>query len=123
MTQYCVEHFSAELPSVAAFGPLLVAMTLGMAPYIYYRALKATEGPKALIWAAIAMFPVMLGVFKGLELGFPKDTPEEQAVANLDRTHRPSTCIANLRRDSSPEVGARQDGLGVLEGLHFVCPG
>merc|ERR1719238_1071806 len=87
MTQYCVEHFSAELPSVAAFGPLLVAITLGMAPYIYYRALKATEGPKALIWAAIAMFPVMLGVFKGMELGFPKDTPEEQAEANLDRMH------------------------------------
>jgi len=87
LTQYCVEHFSGELPSVAAFGPLLVLLTLSMAPYSYYRAFNLTEGPKALIWVALAGFFVIMGVFKGGELGFPKDDPAEQAAANLDRTH------------------------------------
>ena len=57
------------------------------APYIYYRAFKHTEGSKAFVWAALATFFPILFFFKGLELGFPKDTPEEQAAANLDRTH------------------------------------
>jgi len=87
VSQYCVEHYSAEFPSVAALGPALVGIALSMAPYIYYRAFKTTEGPKALVWAALASFLPILFVFKGLELGFPKDTPEEQAVANLDRAH------------------------------------
>lgn len=87
MTQYCVEHFSRELPSVAAFGPLLVLLTISMGPYSYYRGFKLTEGPKALVWIALVGFFVILGGFKGAELGFPKDDPEEQAAANLDRTH------------------------------------
>ena len=87
VTQYAVEHFSAELPSVAAFGPALVAIALSQAPYIYYRAFKLTAGSKALVWAALLTFFPILFFFKGLELGFPKDTPEEQAIANLDRAH------------------------------------
>merc|ERR1719152_79192 len=87
LVQFAIEHYSAEFPSVAAFGPALVAVALGLAPYTYYRALKTTTGPKALVWAGLAVFLLALPVFKGLELGFPKDTPEEQAVANLDRTH------------------------------------
>merc|ERR1719271_2233771 len=57
LVQFTIEHYSAEFPSVASFGPALVGVLLA------------------------------LPVFKGLELGFPKDTPEEQAAANLDRTH------------------------------------
>lgn len=87
VTQFVVEHYSAEVPSVAAFGPLLVGLLLLQAPYVYYRAFKYTEGTKAYVWAALATFPLILFFFKGLELGFPKDTPEEQAEANLDRTH------------------------------------
>jgi hypothetical protein len=87
LLQYIVEHYTAEFPSIAAMGPALVALALAMAPYIYYRAFKTTLRPKAQVWAALSLFFVSLGVFKGLELGFPKDTPEEQAIANLDRTH------------------------------------
>merc|ERR1711988_1470659 len=68
-------------------GAAVSGIALLMAPYTYYRALKTTQGPKWLIWAGLAIFLIALPVFKGLELGFPKDTPEEQAVANLDRTH------------------------------------
>merc|ERR1719271_1929402 len=87
LVQYTIEHYSAEFPSVASFGPALVGIALALAPYTYYRAFKTTTGPKALIWAALAVFLLALPVFKGLELGFPKDTPEEQAAANPDRTH------------------------------------
>merc|ERR1719473_414453 len=87
LVQYAIEHYSAEFPSVASFGPALVGVALALTPYVYYRALKTTTGPKALIWAGLAIFLLALPVFKGLELGFPKDTPEEQAAANLDRTH------------------------------------
>jgi len=87
VTQYCVEHFSGELPSVAAIGPILVVATISMAPYSYHRAFKHTEGSKAFVWAAMLSFLPILFVFKGLELGFPKDTGEEQAIANLNREH------------------------------------
>jgi len=87
LAQYATEHYSAEFPSVASFGPALVGIALATAPYFYYRAFKTTTGPKSLIWAGLAVFLIALPVFKGLELGFPKDTPDEQAAANLDRTH------------------------------------
>jgi len=87
LVQYTIEHYSAEFPSVASFGPALVLVALSVAPLTYYYAFKRTTGNKSLIWAALAVFLLALPVFKGLELGFPKDTPEEQAAANLDRTH------------------------------------
>lgn len=87
IVQYLIEHFSAEFPSVASSGPALVGIALSIAPYTYYRAFKTTTGPKALIWAGLAVFLISLPLFKGLELGFPKDTPAEQAIANMDRTH------------------------------------
>lgn len=87
IAQYTTEHYSIEFPSVAAFGPALVVAAFALLPYTYYRAFKTTTGPKWLIWAALALFLLAVPVFKGLELGFPKDTPEEQAAANRDRTH------------------------------------
>ena len=84
LVQYAIEHFSAEFPSVAALGAILVPIAISMAPITYYCAYKKTTGPKSHIWAAVAIFLVTLPLFKGLELGFPKDDPAEQAQANLD---------------------------------------
>jgi len=87
LAQYAVEHYNEEFPSVAAMSPLLVAIGLSLAPYSYYRALKVTEGPKWLIWLALGTFLFVVPFFKHNELGFPKDTPAEQAVANKDYTY------------------------------------
>merc|ERR1719408_70557 len=87
LVQYTIEHYSAEFPTVASFGPALVGIGFALTPYTYYCAFKKTTGPKVLIWSALAVFLLAALVFKGLELGFPKDTPEEQAAANLDRTY------------------------------------
>lgn len=87
LVQYAIEHFSAEFPSVAALGAILVPIAISMAPITYYCAYKKTTGPKWHIWAAVAIFLVTLPLFKGLELGFPRDDPTEQAQANLDPTH------------------------------------
>merc|ERR1719482_1511079 len=54
LVRYTIEHYSAEFPSVASFGPALVGVALALTPYVYSRALKTTTGPKALIWAALA---------------------------------------------------------------------
>merc|ERR1711998_129047 len=87
LVQYTVEHFSAEFPTLASLNGLLVVITVALAPFTYYKAWNKTTGPKILVLAAIASFPIILGVFKGLELGFPKDDPAQQALANLDRMH------------------------------------
>jgi len=87
LMQYMAEHFSAEFPSLAEYGALLVPLALSLVPYYYYRSLKHTTGPKHLVWAGLAVFVLALLTFKGLELGFPKDDPAEQAIANLDPTH------------------------------------
>ena len=52
--QYAVEHYSAEFPSVAAMGPLLVLVALSQAPYVYYRAFKLTEGTTSLAGTRIS---------------------------------------------------------------------
>lgn len=86
--QYAVEHFSSEFPTIAALNPLLVFIAIFVqTPAFYYCALKKTTGSKAQIWLSVALFFGGAIVFKGLELGFPKDTPEEQAAANLDPVH------------------------------------
>lgn len=85
--QYCVEHFSAELPSIAAYNQLLVGIAIGLGPVFYYLAYHRTTGPKSFVWAGVAIFLVTVPLFKGLELGFPKDDPLEQAAANLNWVH------------------------------------
>jgi hypothetical protein len=87
LTQYTAEHFSAEFPSLAEYGALLVPVALSLVPYYYYRSFKHTTGSTRLVWAGLAVFVLALLTFKGLELGFPKDDPAEQAIANLDPTH------------------------------------
>lgn len=87
LVQYMVEHFSAEFPTIAALNGALVAITISMAPVFYYCAYHKTTGPKSLVWLGVAMFFVILPTFKGLELGFPKDDPAEQAQANLEAAH------------------------------------
>lgn len=87
LLQYAVEHFSAELPTLAAMGPLLVLIALAIGPVSMRYAYKRTVGSKRLVVAAIAAFPVLVGFFKGTEFGFPKDDPVEQAIANQDYLH------------------------------------
>lgn len=86
--QYLVEHYSAEFPSIAALNGALVAITIFVTtPLFYYNAYKKTTGPKSLVLAGVGVFLLALPVFKGLELGFPKDDPLEQAAANLEPVH------------------------------------
>lgn len=87
LLQYSVEHFSGELPTLAAMGPVLVLITLALGPLSMYYAYKRTLGSKRLVVSAIAAFPVLLAFFKGLEFGFPKDDPADQAIANQDFVH------------------------------------
>jgi len=87
LAQYTAEHFSAEFPTLAEYGAMLVPIALSLVPYYYWRAFKNTTGPKSLVWGGLAVFFLALPIFKGLELGFPKDDPAEQALANEDRSH------------------------------------
>ena len=87
ITQYLVEHFSAEFPTIASMNAPLVSIAISLAPYFYYRSYKTTTGPKSLVWASVAIFLISLPLFKGLELGFPKDDPMEEAAANKDVAH------------------------------------
>lgn len=87
LVQYAVEHYIEEVPTLAAFNGAFVGIAVGLVtPFTYYRAFKLTTH-KASVWAALAVFVVALIVFKGLDLGFPKDDPAEQAAANLDFAH------------------------------------
>jgi len=87
LVQYAIEHYIEDVTTLAAFNGAFVAVAVGLVtPYTYYRAFKLTTH-KASVWAALAVFVVALIVFKGLDIGFPKDDPAEQAAANLDRTH------------------------------------
>jgi len=88
VTQYLVEHYSAEFPSIASLNGALVAIAIFVTtPLFYYNAYKKTTGPKSLVLGGVGVFFAVLPVFKGLELGFPKDDPLEQAAANLDPVH------------------------------------
>ena len=87
LMQFTVEHFSAEFPTLASANGALVAITVSLVPVFYYCAYHKTTGPKSHVWLAIGMFLITLPVFQGLELGFPKDDPTEQAAANLDPVH------------------------------------
>jgi len=88
LTQYVIEHFIEEVPTLAAANGALVAAAIFLiTPYYYYRAFKHTRSSKSLVWAGLAVFLVALPVFKGLDQGFPKDDPVEQAAANRDQAH------------------------------------
>merc|ERR1711918_4625 len=90
LLQYGVEHFGAELPTLASYNEVLVPIAIAIGPLSYYFAHKRwseARCPKYVLWLGIASFPFLLGFFKGFEFGFPKDDPMEQAAANLDPTH------------------------------------
>lgn len=87
-SQFLAEHFCAELPTLGALAAPLTQLSIAVQVFFfYYNAHKKTKGPKSLVWAGVAMFFAGLAFFGGLEVGLPKDTPAEQAVANLDPTH------------------------------------
>jgi len=88
LTQYSIEHFTSSLPkSVTALNGPLVGVAVLMIPAVYYCAIKKTTGPKSLVWASLASMFVVLLVFQGLELGFPKDDPADQIIANVNVVH------------------------------------
>ena len=87
LVQYAVEHYIEEVATLAALNKAFVAVAVGVVtPYTYYRAFKLSTH-RASVWAALGVFMAALVVFKGLDLGFPKDDPADQAAANLDRAH------------------------------------
>lgn len=87
LVQFGAEHFTEELPMLASLNAPLVLVGLTTLMCTYYKAYKKTEGPKALVVASFVLFFALFGVFTALDTGLPKDTPAEQAQANLDASH------------------------------------
>jgi len=87
LVQFGAEHFTAELPMLASLNAPLVPVGLSTLMYTYYKAYKKTEGPSTLVIASFVLFFALFAVFTALDTGVPKDTPAEQAKANLDASH------------------------------------
>lgn len=87
LVQFGAEHFTAELPMLASLNAPLVPIAILTLVYTYYKAYKKTEGPKALVVASFVVFFAVFAAFTVLNVGLPKDTPAEQAKANLDAAH------------------------------------
>lgn len=87
LVQFAVEHYTSSVPSLAALNAALVNVALLVAVYHYRTAFKQTVASKRLIWAGLALFLGGFIVFKGIDVGVPKDDPNDQIVANEDRTH------------------------------------
>lgn len=85
--QYFAEHYTEELPKLGALSPILTPMAILVNFYFYYCCFKKTAGPKSHVTASLIGFFVAAGIFAGLELGFPKDDPKDQILANKDATH------------------------------------
>merc|ERR1719488_129081 len=81
---FASEHLAAELPTLAEAGPAFGGLFFLSIPCFFYCAFKKTAGPKALVWAGLALFLGAVPVFAGLELGVPKDVIAEQKLANFD---------------------------------------
>ena len=86
VVQSIIEHMADVFPTVAALGPPLVLVAIGLLGLHYKFAYEQMES-KALCLAGLAGYFVILGVSKGFELGFPKDTGAEQVVALQDETY------------------------------------
>jgi len=87
LLQYGAEHFTEELPKLGELTAVLTPIALSVVPYFFYCCYKRTAGPTSHITASLLAFLVMAGVFQNLELGFPKDDPKDQVVANKDASH------------------------------------
>jgi len=82
--QYIVEHWADQLPTIAALGPFLVPIALATVFPMFYFLYKRGTQSKTEFWILVALYFVLIGVFKGFEFGFPKDTAAEQIEALTD---------------------------------------
>ena len=86
VVQGCIEHYADALPTLAAAGPPLVLVAIGLLG-LHYKFAYAQMASKPQCLAGLVGYFAILGVSKGFELGFPKDTGAEQIVALQDETY------------------------------------
>merc|ERR1711907_31843 len=85
--QYVVEHYADKFPQVAAAGPILVPIAVGLLAYHYRLVWVSSSGSKTHVWIGLVGYILTLGISKGMELGFPKGTGDEQIAALKDPTY------------------------------------
>jgi hypothetical protein len=78
--QGIVEHYADKLPLFAALGPFLVPPAIGLFGMHYYFVNKVIEDKKV-VWGGFISYFLIIIVSKGFDLGFPKDTANEQIEA------------------------------------------
>lgn len=82
VVQGIIEHYADVFPSVAAVGPFLIPVGLGLLGMHYYFAAKIMD--TAIVYTCLAAYILVVVVSKGMDLGFPKDTAAEQIEALTD---------------------------------------
>ncbi len=66
--QGIIEHYADIFPSVAALGPILVPIAIGLLFMHYYFANKVIDN-KAIVWGGFAAYFVILVFSKGMDQG------------------------------------------------------
>mmetsp|Transcript_4690 Transcript_4690/g.11816 ORF Transcript_4690/g.11816 Transcript_4690/m.11816 type:complete len:223 (-) Transcript_4690:7-675(-) len=82
--QGLIEHYADKFPTVAKLNAPLTLVLLGFLGYWLYTLFAISTAPHWVLWAAIAIYFAVVGIAKTMELGFPKDTVEEQVSALKD---------------------------------------
>ena len=72
-------------PSIAAAGPWLIPVAIGMLGMHYYYAAKIMD--KAKVYTGLFSYFLVLFVSKRMDWGFPKDTAAEQIEALTDEDY------------------------------------
>lgn len=85
VTQGIIEHYADVFPSVAAAGPFLIPVAIGLLGMHYYYAAQIMD--KSKVYTGLFFYFLVLFVSKGMELGFPKDTAAEQIEALTDEDY------------------------------------
>ena len=85
ITQGIIEHYADVFPSIAAAGPWLIPVAIGMLGMHYYYAAKIMD--KVKVYTGLFFYFLVLFVSKGMEWGFPKDTAAEQIEALTDEDY------------------------------------
>jgi len=93
--QGLIEHFADVLPTLAALGPPLVLVAIGLLGVHYWYAYQKMQDKKMAV-AGFVGYLVILVLFKGLELGFPKDSGPEQIVALEDELYSAHHVILHM---------------------------
>eukprot|EP00986_Skeletonema_menzelii_P017511 scaffold20031_cov69-Skeletonema_menzelii.AAC.1 len=85
VAQGVIEHYADVFPSIAAIGPFLIPVAIGLLGMHYYFAAKIMD--KKVVYTGLAAYIFVLFLFKGMEWGFPKDTAAEQIEALVDEDY------------------------------------